>query len=74
MQDKILELLGESLDAASRIEGLANKAAPILSQIQQHSDKVNPELMAMYKSEMAKLEKMKQELKIEKENIQNFDK
>jgi len=37
MQDKIMELLGESLDAANVAESLANKVEPLLVQIEANA-------------------------------------
>jgi len=74
MQDKIMELLRESLDAANVAESLANKVEPLLVQIEANAENVNPELMDLYKNHLSKVQKSIRDLKVEKENLQNFDK
>lgn len=72
MQDKLLEILGNVTDLAAKFEQQELEIAPILADIQNNSENVDPKLMEMYDKEMKNLGAMKANLSSVKENLKNF--
>ncbi len=69
MLDKMLEMLGESTDAANMVSKLSNKIDPLMTDIKNNAENVNPEFMKMYEDNLKKVGGLKQDLAREKEAL-----
>lgn len=72
MQDNWLEILGEITNSLDAFEKLDQKIAPMLAEIHNNSEGVNPELMELYDNEMKKLDGMRSELDATKDKLKNI--
>ena len=72
MLDKMMEMLGESTDAANRISKLSNSIAPLMMDIQANAENVNPEFMKMYNENLEKVGGLQKDLEAEKEKLRNI--
>ena len=72
MQDKLLEILGNVTDLSAKFEQQELEIAPILAEIQNNSENVDPKLMEMLNKEMENISTMKAKLKTTKDNVKNF--
>lgn len=71
MQDDWIEILGDITSILPAFDKVEQKIAPMLIEIQQNSDKVNPELKALLDKEMAGLAGKRAELDTLKETLRN---
>jgi hypothetical protein len=71
MQDKLLKMLGSITSGLEPFQSMEQEFAPILLELKQNSDKVDPKLMAVMDAEEKKLSSMYAELELLKEKLRN---
>ena len=72
MQDKWTEILGDITNNISEFEKLEHKIAPLMAEIKNNSENVDPELMKIYDKELEKLNVKRTEMEKAKEEIRNI--
>ena len=73
MLDDLMKLLGNSTDLAVKFAELEQKTAPIMAQIQNNSEGVDPELLKHYNEQMTTIENGRAELEAAKEKLRKLE-